>query len=177
MLWKPEYPTNVHGYVLEHRLIMEQFLGRYLKLTELVHHINGDKRDNRLENLQVVTPSEHSTHHGQILVDCGGIKLPFAKACQHLKISRITAKNYRIRHGLTHQQTIDHYVNNGKYQFNYTKRVYYKPENKIYISVLAFCKEHPQYLSNNVYAMLTGVYKAKTGKYIALKNELKWASP
>ena len=45
--------------VREHRYLMEQHLGRKLDRNEQVHHINGDCRDNRIENLQVLTNSEH----------------------------------------------------------------------------------------------------------------------
>ena len=48
----------------EHRWIMEQHLNRKLLPTEIVHHINHDKLDNRLENLQVVSRSEHNKIHG-----------------------------------------------------------------------------------------------------------------
>lgn len=47
----------------EHRALMEQHLGRKLNRDEVVHHINGNKRDNSIENLQVMPLSDHSRMH------------------------------------------------------------------------------------------------------------------
>ena len=60
-----EHPrSSKWGYVLLHRLIAENTLGRILQEDEIVHHINHDKYDNRPENLQVMSSSEHGKLHG-----------------------------------------------------------------------------------------------------------------
>ncbi len=49
--------------IKEHRHIMEQAIGRKLYKNEVVHHCNGDRLDNRVENLEIMTRGEHSVHH------------------------------------------------------------------------------------------------------------------
>lgn len=51
------------GYKREHRLVMEKYLGRHLKKGEDIHHINGNRLDNGIENLLLVTSSEHHKIH------------------------------------------------------------------------------------------------------------------
>lgn len=60
---RPEHPANIKGYIYEHRALIEEYLGRYLKSWESVHHINEIKADNRLENLFLCSQQEHSAIH------------------------------------------------------------------------------------------------------------------
>jgi len=55
--------TDSKGYIREHRLVMGQKLGRPLKKSEVVHHLNHDKLDNRPENLELMDLGSHTSLH------------------------------------------------------------------------------------------------------------------
>jgi hypothetical protein len=62
-VYAPDHPKAYRNKVAEHRLVAEKKLGRYLREDEVVHHINENKLDNRMENLEVVNRTWHLIHH------------------------------------------------------------------------------------------------------------------
>lgn len=67
-IYSPHHPYKKrNGCIKEHRLIMEKYLGRFLQFQEVIHHINGNKMDNRIENLMLFANNkEHMLYHGKI---------------------------------------------------------------------------------------------------------------
>jgi hypothetical protein len=60
----PEHPNaTINGYVLEHRIVIENTLNRLLTPEEIVHHKDGERKNNRPENLEVMTRVTHGRHH------------------------------------------------------------------------------------------------------------------
>ena len=62
---QPHHPAACDGYVWEHRLIVEGVIGRFLTPDEVVHHVDGDKKNNKPENLQVMSSGEHLKLHSE----------------------------------------------------------------------------------------------------------------
>lgn len=63
LLRKDHHLADSKGYVAEHILVAEEGLGRDIKKNEVVHHIDHNKLNNLIENLQVMTKSEHTQLH------------------------------------------------------------------------------------------------------------------
>ena len=100
--------TNPYKYILrkdnhhvdvEHRFIMEQSLGRKLTYNEVVHHKDGNQRNNKLSNLEVQTRSSHSSHHSKpnsiIGVRCAKCnKITFKLRRTYIHLTKKGVKNF-----------------------------------------------------------------------------------
>ena len=68
LVYCPSHPyAGFGGMVLEHRLVVEAHIGRVLEPTEVIHHINGKRTDNRIENLMRFSANgDHTSWHNNL---------------------------------------------------------------------------------------------------------------
>ena len=71
LIYKPDHPYSTNNYVFEHRLVMEKKIGRYIGKHEIVHHINKDKSDNSIDNLQLLTHDNPTHPYYSVCPHCG----------------------------------------------------------------------------------------------------------
>lgn len=92
-------------FIDEHRKIMEEHIGRKLKPNEIVHHINGNKNDNRIENLQLMTLSEHTKLHKKGIPISKETKRKLSKLFTHrIGVNRSKTKEEIIQIALKYKE-------------------------------------------------------------------------
>ena len=81
--------ANRNGVIVEHRLVMSDFLKRPLLAGEVVHHVNGNPKDNRIENLELTTVVEHPGKHARskqmMTLNCAYCGRKFVKEARQIK--------------------------------------------------------------------------------------------
>jgi hypothetical protein len=74
LTYAPRHPhAHKDGYIMLHTVLMEREIGRYLEPDEVVHHINHDRKDNRIENLRLMKKHDHFSMHMKERYSKGGV--------------------------------------------------------------------------------------------------------
>lgn len=106
IVYVPNHPGCMHndshdGWEYEHRYLIERKIGRILKTDESVHHINGNKLDNNIDNLELMSRSEHAVRHAtenghhlwtHACVDCGKQIITGAVRCRSCYLKNNSSK-------------------------------------------------------------------------------------
>lgn len=113
-----EHPfSDKRGYVLEHRLILEENLGKFLEKHIVIHHINGIRDDNRLENLEIIQDqSRHAKSHDAGERNKNGRFVAESKEFNEIKF-RLFNKDKKINQIYTLQKLISTTFRNSKFEF------------------------------------------------------------
>jgi len=97
------YAKKPGWYVYEHRFVMERHLDRFLNPSELVHHEDENKKNNRLRNLELKSRSAHSRHHSSkrgrppVTLHCAECKKPFERKGRRFPKNRKSGKYFCSR--------------------------------------------------------------------------------
>ncbi len=91
--------------VYEHRLIMERHVGRKLTASEHVHHINSDKADNRVSNLEILQAPKHQMEHHKPTFD--------VDEARHLYETGIGYRKLAMRFGVARQNIMGVFIRRG----------------------------------------------------------------
>lgn len=97
-VWVDEH-TQIR--VKKHRWLMENHLGRKLRADEDVHHKDGDKQNNVIENLEVISHGDHSTHHNLKRTYKSGYKLKLTTEQRAERSAAMKAMRARQAKGAT----------------------------------------------------------------------------
>ncbi len=99
-VYAPDHPHNHRNMMLEHRLVMEQMLGRLLERHEVVHHINGVRDDNRPENLKLYASNSQHIQDHEPLCYCNPLNTATHRQCSTCKIVKpLTPEFFHRRAG------------------------------------------------------------------------------